>query len=257
MELIIPVCPDRLEACPTSNLSETDENRAREATMSTEPTRSVREQTIPGGWTECDCTVADQTFRLLLPAAPDEFLEQQKHVPTNDEVDPYWAQIWPSARTMAELVLQSRWSSRRALELGCGVGLVGLAALARGVEVTFSDWVPLAVDLAVENARRNGYKQARGVTLDWRKPPPGHYPLIFACDVVYEIANHAPLLGTLQRMLSVDGVAWIGDPLRYHADAFVQTARRRGFTVQIFDASGRPLKSPGGDFQMFRMSWGP
>jgi hypothetical protein len=89
------------------------------------------------------------------------------------------------------------------LELGCGSGLVGLACLAAGLEVTFSDYVPFTVELALENAARNGFANARGLVLDWRQPHDRQWPLIVAADVTYDRTNIAPLLDVLEKMLAV------------------------------------------------------
>ena len=54
------------------------------------------------------------------------------------------------------------------LELGSGVGAVGLLCCALGAQVTLSDLAP-ALPLLARNCRRNGYGQhlARVAELDW------------------------------------------------------------------------------------------
>ena len=110
-----------------------------------------------------------------------------------------------------------------ALEIGAGIALTGLAALARGLSVTFSDYDQQAIDLALFNARQNGLEQhAEGLLLDWRHPIDRQFPVIFGCDVIYEKQNHRPILGLLQKMLAQDGQCWITDPGRHQADAFLE-----------------------------------
>src|SRR5581483_5828823 len=98
---------------------------------------------VPGGWTEREWTLAGREFRLWLPASPDAFLDDpdvaQRH--ERDEYMPYWAYLWPASLPLAEAVLHEKWQpGTRVVELGAGIGLVGLSALAAGCHVTFTDY---------------------------------------------------------------------------------------------------------------------
>ena len=57
------------------------------------------------------------------------------------------------------------------MEIGCGLGLPGIAALSKGLRVTFSDYDPLALRFAADNARANGFTDFKVLQLDWRHPP--------------------------------------------------------------------------------------
>ncbi|MDZ4687036.1 MAG: hypothetical protein SH850_18320, partial [Planctomycetaceae bacterium] len=88
---------------------------------------------IPGGWTERVWTVSEHEFRLTLPASPDAFLDDPDVAAAHarDEYMPYWAYLWPASLAMSAAMLRHPWPDGTAvLELGAGVGLVGLAALA-------------------------------------------------------------------------------------------------------------------------------
>jgi predicted nicotinamide N-methyase len=128
---------------------------------------SLADLDVPGGWSERTVVVGPHSFRLLLPTEPDAFLEQLEDPATTAQphfADPYWAKLWPAAINLAAGVVRRPFPpGTRVLEIGCGSGLVGLAALASGCDVTFSDYVPKAVELALENAARNGYPQGRGL----------------------------------------------------------------------------------------------
>lgn len=217
---------------------------------------SIAQLAIPGGWTELEVTVGPRTFRLLTPADPDQFLDHLAE-PLDRErphlADPYWAKLWPAASFLSEAVLRKSpalvpspqpLAPPPCLELGCGSGLVGLAALAAGWQVTFSDYVPQAVELALENAAHNGLAGARGLVLDWRQPPDEQYPFILAADVTYDRTNLAPLLDTLDRMLAPAGEAWFGDAGRGPVDEFLRLARSRGWFVRLYDEHDRPADAP-------------
>ena len=218
---------------------------------------SVTEVAVPGGWSQRTIEIAGRTFDLVLPAEPDAFLETLEALPRSehDKHDVYWAQLWQAAPPTAGLILARTWpNGARALEFGCGVGLVGLAALAAGLDVTFSDYEPMAVQTALENARRNGFHQARGRVIDWRSPPPEQYPFLLACDVLYNQQMHQPLIDFIDRALSPDGLCWIGDAGRFHAAKFLHLANDLGFTTSLQDEEGHDLLCPHhGHFQLFEL----
>lgn len=195
---------------------------------------------IPGGWTTRTVRVGHRSLRVTLPAEPDAFLDDPAVLAANRQSDymPYWSYLWPAALEMANFVGNHTWPpGDSALEIGAGIGLVGLAGWYAGLEVNFSDYDPTAVTAALYNARQNGFPQARGFVIDWQTPPPLSTARILACDVLYEQRQHQPLLRFLDRVLIPDGVAWFGDPGRHHAAAFVERARQDGFEVELRSAS--------------------
>lgn len=215
---------------------------------------SIAELEIPGGWTERDVEVAGRRLSLLVPAAPDEFLNELDEA-TLDSLprlrsDPYWAQVWTAALPFASAVAAADWPpGTRALELGCGVGVVGLAAALAGCDVLITDYVPEAVELALENARRNRLS-VRGMTLDWRSPGDEPFDVILGSDIVYDVGLHDCLIGLLDRMLAPGGIVWLGDPGRSGTSAFLERTYRAGFACQLFDQEARPIPVPAlGRFQ--------
>src|SRR5215212_9562158 len=90
--------------------------------------------------------VEGQSFLIERPIDSDKLLDDPAILEANvrDDYMPYWADIWPAARMMAKVILREPWEQfplpLEALELGCGLGVAGLAALKRGIRVTFSDY---------------------------------------------------------------------------------------------------------------------
>ncbi|MCA9181871.1 MAG: 50S ribosomal protein L11 methyltransferase [Planctomycetales bacterium] len=208
--------------------------------MKNPPPRSVIEETIPGGWSERELLLGDRTLRILFPAVPDEFLEQlEDSTLSEQEADPYWAELWPASLPLARLILSANWRpGTPAIELGCGIGVAGLAGLIAGLDLLFTDRVELAVDTAVENAHRNGCSRAAGLCLDWADPPRRQYPIILASDVLYDQALHTPLLNTIDAMLAPGGECWLGDPGRCAAVSFHEMAAGIDLSVSLRDAAG-------------------
>lgn len=202
---------------------------------------------IPGGWTEREWVIEGQAFRLTLPAVPDAFLEDPEvHAAFDrDEYMPYWAFLWPAALKMTATVLKSDWpQGAEVLELGAGIGIVGLAGLARGLRVTISDYEPKAVQLAMYNAERNGLAGGQGLVLDWRIPLERQYQFIWGCELLYEERNHDPLLKLTKQTLLPEGVAWFVDGGRMRAESFCVKVPQAGLSFRLFDEELKPLSAP-------------
>lgn len=202
---------------------------------------------VPGGWAEKQWTIEGHTLRLVLPAAPDDFLDDADvHAAFDrDEYMPYWAYLWPSSLKMVATILRTRWTPNTdVLELGAGIGLAGMAGLVQGLRVTFSDYEPKAVELALFNARRAGFPQATGLVLDWRHPPEQQYSWLWGSDLLYEERNHRPLIDLTGKMLAAGGTAWFADAGRAQAQPFCSALPQFGLTCRLLDEQLQPLASP-------------
>lgn len=164
--------------------------------------------------------IAGLHFSITRPGDPNLLLDDPyvTQAFSQDEFMPYWADLWPASRMLAEeLLMNQRPPGTRALELGCGLGLAGVAGARAGLDVTMSDYDETALEYAAINARANCPPQARWrcLAIDWRHPPALEpFPLLLAADVVYEERHIAPLLGVIRALLAPDGVCLISDPNR-------------------------------------------
>ena len=181
-------------------------------------------------------------FRMFLPTSVDALLD---HPATHaafeqDEYMPYWAELWPSALMLGQEIAQHQWPvGLQVLEVGCGLGLSGLVALALGMDVIFSDYDVAALDFAARNARQNGFERFRTLPLDWRFPPHGlRVPMVLAADVIYEARNIQPLVGLMDVVLSTEGECWLADPDRPYKQDFQTALTDQGFE---FEAMSRRL----------------
>ena len=233
--------------------------------------------------------IAPISVDLWYPADADAVVEHQ--IQTENEADPFWCYLWPTSRILAQQVFMTmqstsigappepsvplRPSSFTVLDTGCGIGLVGLAALAAGAKtVTFQDLRARSVDLALHNAQANGFgDRALGEPWDWRSPPAQTFDWIIASDVLYHAPAHAPLLTFLEGAIAspktetspntvatstrrslyewpLNGSIWIGDPGRRDAESFIKLAQSR-FQIYLFDDKGCPLSVPSrGTYQL-------
>lgn len=213
--------------------------------------------TIPGGWVTEKFVLHEDVLTLYKPADPDLFLEDADVLIANQKSDymPFWAFLWPAAIQMAQAVRQAPWEvGSSVLELGTGLGLVGLSALQRGDQVTFSDYDPTALFICRKNAMVNGLADPEVLQLDWRDPVDRKFQVIIGCEVTYDAPMHPVILDLLEKMLEQSGICWLGDPGRYRSLFFYQLAVERGFRIRILNEHLEELAEPRSQgFQIFEL----
>jgi predicted nicotinamide N-methyase len=142
-------------------------------------------------------------------------------------VAPYWSVLWRSGVALARALDGEALEGLRVVELGCGLALPSLAAARAGASVLATDACREALTLAEHNARANGVR-VETAAVDWAEP--GEllarvpFDLVLAADVLYERAGVPALLSLLPRLAPE---AWLADPGRPPAGAFVEQASRR------------------------------
>ena len=136
-----------------------------------------------------------------------------------------------------DLAQQGWLDGRRVADVGCGSGILAIAAAARGARTQAVDIDPAAIDVTTENAARNN------VTLDVRlgsleavRPPVDLVVANLITDVVAELAD--PLVRTSGERLVVSGITAQRqrvalDPLE-RAGARVQQVRSRDGGTSIY-----------------------
>lgn len=150
-----------------------------------------------------------------------------------DERLPYWADLWPSARVLADHVSRHKGAGRRALELGCGSGLVASALAHAGYRVTATDYYDEALRFTRVNAARNTGRWITTRHVDWRDLPRdlGEFDVVVAADVLYEHTYGELVADALAESLSPEGFALIADPGRLSLGAFLEAITERGLSV--------------------------
>jgi predicted nicotinamide N-methyase len=142
-------------------------------------------------------------------------------------VAPYWAVLWRSGVALARELDGEALRRRRVVELGCGLAVPSIAAARAGAAVLATDVCAEALALVARNARANEVR-IETATVDWAEPDElvarAPFDLVLAADVLYERASVALLLSLLPRLAPE---AWLADPGRPAAAAFLEHARRR------------------------------
>jgi predicted nicotinamide N-methyase len=142
-------------------------------------------------------------------------------------VAPYWAVLWRSGVALARELDGVALHGLRVVELGCGLAVPSITAARAGAAVLATDACADALALVARNAHANDVR-IDTATVDWTEPDElvGRAPfdLVLAADVLYERASVAPLLSLLPRLAPE---AWLADPGRPAAGAFLEQAARR------------------------------
>ena len=97
-------------------------------------------------------------------------------------------------------------SDARALDVGCGGGLMAEEVAAMGFAVTGVDPAAAAIDVAAQHARRSGldiaYQVAAGEALPFEE---GQFDLVYCCDVLEHVADLPRVIAESARVLRSGG----------------------------------------------------
>jgi predicted nicotinamide N-methyase len=119
---------------------------------------------------------------------------------------------------------------RRALVLGCGVGLESVVLAKLGAEVWALDHVPAALWLVRRNCRLNGLAPVHTRWWCWRDTTTrrrlGSFELVIGSDILYEPAGAEAIAAVLQTTLMPQGVALFADPGREGVGEFFRRQLR-------------------------------
>lgn len=194
---------------------------------------------------------------LEKPRNPDDLISEADFA--EDDRLPYWADLWPAAIVLADFLEQralqegaaqnassSEAAAERALELGCGLGLVTIAAMRAGYDVLATDYYADSTLLTARNALRVTGREPALRMVDWRAFPDdlGTFDVVLAADVLYEKA-YAPLVAeAIKRTLAPDGRALVSDQGRVALGLFLEEAIARGLTPTIVHFETRPTNPP-------------
>jgi len=146
---------------------------------------------------------------------------------------PYWALPWIGARAIAARLLAAPPAATTCvLEIGCGLGLAGVAAGIEGAHVLFSDYVPDALAFARANAEHHGLRSFDTRAVDFTRDRLNtRYDLVVAADVVYEPDSYLPLVDFLVAHTAPQGRVLLTESLRADAKRVIGMLVERGFAL--------------------------
>jgi 2-polyprenyl-3-methyl-5-hydroxy-6-metoxy-1,4-benzoquinol methylase len=189
-------------------------------------------------------TINGQTLRLFTPASIDRFINP------DDVMDnfPLWAKIWEASGVLAgHLAGMAPDPTKTMLEIGCGLGMVGITAAMAGHRITMTELNPDALNFARANALANDCPQIAIERLDWNAPQlDGRYDTIVGSEIVYKAEDIHGLDALFDRYLNPGGTIMLAEGVRRTGVDFWDRMRDR-YDVQ---ARRQTLRSDQGTTHM-------
>jgi predicted nicotinamide N-methyase len=160
-------------------------------------------------------TIGDRRFSILVPKNIEPFVDSEELL----HEFPLWAKIWEASVILAEHLAGTKADADcNTLEIGCGLGFVGIVASAFGHNMTITEYGNHALNFARANAqlnRQSGDAELDIRRLDWNKPEiEGTFDRIVGSEVIYKKEDYEPILQLFQKYLNKDGEIYLAEGLR-------------------------------------------
>ena len=141
-----------------------------------------------------DSVLGNRAFRFLVPLSLDPFIEPENLF----KAFPLWTKIWEASLVLANrLATLPPIEGGRWLELGAGLGVVGVVGAAFEHDVTITEYDPHALNFIRANASLNNCKPRAIRRLDWMQPDlDDRFDRIIGSELIYN-EDHFPALRNL------------------------------------------------------------
>ena len=128
-----------------------------------------------------------------------------------DDPDSEILRVWPAGLLMARQVATLPLTGS-VVDVGCGCGIVGLTALAKGCRVTFMDSNPRALELAARNAIAAGFTNFDTLLLSWHSVVERQWDNVLTSETLWhgEQAGQEALRAWIHRHWNKTGVCLLG-----------------------------------------------
>jgi predicted nicotinamide N-methyase len=189
--------------------------------------------------------VAGRPLALWRVADLERHVDRQALLAGDDPPEPpYWAHLWSGALVLAEAAASV--PARSAVELGCGLGLPGLAAARAGARVVFVDRVAAPLAFVRASAAANGLGPPPCVVADFTAGAlAARFDLVLAAEVLYDRAAFDAIAASLARLLAPGGRALVADGRRIDTRGFRWSLATAGLewtgTTHAVREEGLPL----------------
>jgi predicted nicotinamide N-methyase len=177
-----------------------------------------------------DLTIHGRSFNFVVPEKIDSFIDFDDIVCGF----PLWAKIWEPSWILAEHVAKTPPSQlKKILEIGSGIGVVGIVGAVFGHDVTMTEYDDNALQFAMANAKINHCPDLKICRLDWHRPDlKGGFDTIIGSEVMFHEKDFDPLLNLFRRYLKPGGRIIMASGIRQSTLTIMQRLHAT-FHVQI------------------------
>ncbi len=182
--------------------------------------------------------IRGRKFTLLTPKFIEEHIDSE--TPLHDF--PLWAKVWEASWVLADFIAGLPADpGKRFIELGCGLGLVGVVAASFGHNVVMSEHNAEALGFARANAELNHCPDVEIIDLDWNSPSLyGRFDYIIGSEIVYHEKDFEPLRNLFERLLKPEGEVILCEGVRRTSLDFFKEMQRH-FDLK---AQQKSIRSP-------------
>jgi len=182
--------------------------------------------------------IRGRRFTLLTP----KFIEEYIDIENPLHGFPLWAKAWEASWVLADFLGSlPPEPGKRFLEIGCGLGLVGVVAASFGHKVVMTEHNPDAIVFARANAEMNHCADLEIIDLDWNSPSLyGQFDGIVGSEVVYHEKDFEPLRNLFERLLKPGGEVILCEGIRRTSLDFFKEMQRH-FDLK---AQQKSIRSP-------------
>ena len=169
--------------------------------------------------TTSELVIKGRTFPFFMARNLDDFVDPQDIF----QDFPLWIKIWEASLVLAEyLAGMEAEEGKRLLEIGCGIGVVGIVASSFGHQVTMTEYNQDALNFSRANALLNEASNLEIRALDWDKPEiEGAFDYIVGSEVLYRERDFQPILQLFKTYLKKGGEIILAEGTRKTSMAFM------------------------------------
>lgn len=173
--------------------------------------------------------IGDKVLKIVQIKDYEEYILDQVDAGDPDVTEaPFWAKLWDASFLLAYFLgKQPVQPGRHLLEIGAGMGVVGIFAALCGHRITITDINEDALLFARANALLNGLHDVEIRKLDWSDPfETRQYDVIVGSEVVYDRRTYPLLVDFLRRSLTPEGIIFLAKHAELPAPLFFEELTR-------------------------------
>jgi len=171
-------------------------------------------------------TFSGEQVEAFVPSA--SFIQERyvlEKAAGKDPLFPYWAQVWPAAKALCEMIAAQPElvKDKTVLELAAGIGLPALLAARFAKNIVASDYIQDAVDIMQRSVIHNNIHNIQTALIDWNYLPAAIKPdVLLLSDINYDPASFEILFAVLRRFMEQGATILLSTPQRLAGRTFME-----------------------------------